>query len=75
MVWLATQGLVSVVDDSRPDHLDLISFAKAQFLVAKKSSGSNVNLQGAFLRFHQEVSPFVAVDRAVKLLYVLYDAL
>jgi hypothetical protein len=69
------QGLMSVVDDPRPDHFDLITFAEAQFFVAKKSSGSNVNLQRAVRRFHQEVGPFVAANRAVKLLHVLHDTL
>src|SRR5579864_7551970 len=61
------QGLVSVVDNPRSDHFDLISFAKAQFLVAKRSSGSNLNLQGAVRRFHQEVGSDVAADRTIKL--------
>src|SRR5579864_332802 len=68
------QGLVSVVDDPRPDHFDLISFAKTEFLVTKKSQRGNMHREGAVIGLHQEVGSDVAADRTVKLLHVLHDA-
>jgi hypothetical protein len=68
------QGLVSVVDDPRPDHFDLISFAKTQFLVTKESQQGNMHMESAVIGLHQEVGSDVAADRTVKLLHVLHDA-
>ena len=69
------QGLVSVVDDPRPEHFDLICFAKAQFLVTKKSRWGNMHLERAVIGVHHEVGSDVAADRTVKLLHVLHYAL
>src|ERR1022692_550439 len=69
------QGVLSVVDDLRSDHLDLVAFAKAQVVAAKKPLGGNVHLEGAVLRFQHQVSSFIPADGAVELLHVLHHAL
>src|SRR5271165_114004 len=69
------QGIPPLVNYSRADHLEDISFAKAQVLVTQEPRRGKVYLDGAAFCFYQQMSSFIPTDRAIEFLNVLHRAL